>query len=118
ASSALGHAKGRHLGLDLRSFGEKITVGGVGARPTTLDVINAQIIQHPRDLDLFSSRELDPLRLLTISQRGVVDEQTIVQSSASNLARSRRGPAISSTEDLLILISTPASVRADFKAST
>ncbi len=72
APRPLGHAEGGEGGgLQHRRRLEKIAVGGVGPGPAALDIVEAEIIQRPRDLDLIGGGEVDPLGLLAIAQRGV-----------------------------------------------
>ena len=67
------HAKCGELGVCVGTCLKKCAVGGVGARPAAFDVINAKIIQRPRECLFFVGGKLHPLGLLSIAQGGVVD---------------------------------------------
>ena len=68
-----GHAKCGELRICVWSCLKKCAVGGVGAGPAPFDVINAKIIQRPRECLFFVGGKLHPLGLLSIAQGGVID---------------------------------------------
>ena len=68
-----GHAKCGKLGVCVWTCLKKCAVGWVCAGPAPFDVINAKIIQRPRECLFFVGGKLHPLGLLSIAQGGVVD---------------------------------------------
>ncbi len=52
---------------------EELVVLGVGARPSSLDVGDTEIVQQAADLKFVASGERDPLLLRAVAQRRVVD---------------------------------------------
>ncbi len=51
--------------------GEQLGVGDIGAGIAALDVIKAQLVQHPDDQPLVLERKVDPRRLRPVAQRRV-----------------------------------------------
>src|SRR5207249_6184812 len=50
---------------------EELRVLGIGARPAALDVVHAEAVEQPRDLQLVVDREAEPLALRAVAQRRI-----------------------------------------------
>jgi hypothetical protein len=73
APGAPGHAERAQPGpRQCRPIGEKAVVGGIGARPAPLDVIDPELIEHLGDRELVGGGEVDALGLGAVAQGGVV----------------------------------------------
>ncbi len=57
--------------------GEEGGIGGVGARPAALDVVDADAVQLARDRRLVGDAEVDTLRLRAVAQRRIVKVHAI-----------------------------------------
>src|SRR5882724_13141555 len=62
---------------------EELRVLGVRARPAAFEVMDAQVVQAPRDLHLVVDRERQALALRAVSQSRVVQEHVRYPSRAS-----------------------------------
>jgi hypothetical protein len=83
-----GAAERRQLGvfqLQLAGPAEELDVLGVGARVAALDEVNAEPIQHARDLQLVLDREGEALALCSVPKRRV--EQMDLHGHSSALCR-------------------------------
>ena len=77
ASHPAGHAEGGEGGAGRRGGGEEVGVGRVRAGPAAFDVVDPEGVEGLRDLGFFGARELDPLRLLAVAERGVEEEEAV-----------------------------------------
>ena len=68
------------------SAAEEIGVLGDGARPPALDEADAQAIQLSGDRELVSDRQVQPLLLGAVTQRGVVDVEAVVKHQRSSVS--------------------------------
>ena len=84
-----GRAEGRELGVPQVQLGrrpaEELGVLGVRARPAALDVADPEPVELPRDRQLVGDREVEPLLLGAVAQRGVVDVERAVQVHRSSV---------------------------------
>ena len=85
AARASGHAEGDEArALKTRIGGKKLGIGGVGAGPAALDIIDAQLIQRGGNPALIGNGKVHALCLRTIPQGGVEQEDALgVRSSRS-----------------------------------
>src|SRR5690625_3779909 len=84
AARALGHAKSQKARMgELWRRGEKLGIGRVRARPAALDIVDAKIIERGGDLQLVGSREIDALRLLPVTKRGVEQIEAFALTGAA-----------------------------------
>jgi hypothetical protein len=91
-AGAPGHAESREARvLERRQLGEEGIVGGVGARPAALDVVEAQAVEGNRDRPLVGDGEIDALGLGAVAQRAVVEIDAIVGQGAKSPAGWARG---------------------------
>ena len=71
-AGALGHAEGGEAGAaERRGGGEEGAVGGVGAGPAALDVVEAEGVEGLGDAELVLDGEVDALALLAVAEGGV-----------------------------------------------
>jgi hypothetical protein len=77
APCALRHAEGGQRGAGLRRVGEEFGIGGICARPAALDVVDPERVEGERDAALLLGRELHPLRLLPVAERGVKEVEAV-----------------------------------------
>ena len=63
--------------LDIFSLLKKFHVLGVGARPPGFNIVDTQFVELVGDRDLVDELEADLLGLGTISQRSIVDYDSI-----------------------------------------
>ena len=54
-----------------RRSAKKFGVDRIGAGITGLDIVDAELVEHPRDGELVGEREIDAVRLRAVAQRGV-----------------------------------------------
>ena len=73
AAYAFGHPERRERGFGPGRACEEFAVRGVRTGPAALNIVDAERVQHGRDLVLFRRGELHALRLLTVAQCGVVE---------------------------------------------
>src|SRR6185312_1593132 len=74
APRAAGHAEGGNARMrEARRALEEGVVRRVGARPATLDRVDAELVELARDRRLVGGSEIDPLRLRPVAQRRVVE---------------------------------------------
>src|SRR6185437_10803577 len=59
--------------VEFLDLAKKRRVAVVGARPSALDIVDAEIVEALGNLELVLDRERDVLRLTPVAQRGVVD---------------------------------------------
>ena len=71
----------RACGAAARARGEELLVLRVRARPAALDVVDAELVQPPSDLQLVLQRQRDPGALAAVAQGAVVDRDPAVQAS-------------------------------------
>ena len=90
AAGAPRHAEGGELGVgESGGLGEERVVGGVGAGPARLHVIDAEAVQLPGDRQLVGGAEVDPLGLGAVAQRGIVKVDALVAHDAFNFHQLR-----------------------------
>ena len=82
---ALGHAEA-DKGCFCRTLsGEKFGVGRIGTGIAALNIVDAQFIEHPGNVDLVSNGKVDTGRLLAIAQRRVEKVDAFAGSHPSGL---------------------------------
>ena len=59
----------------LRSVGEQLGIERIGARIAAFDIVDAEVVEHPRQRQLVVQREVDAVRLRAVAQRGVEEIQ-------------------------------------------
>ena len=65
------HAEGGEPRPHRPSLGKKARIGRVGTGVAGFDIIDAELIEHTRDGELVSQREVDAIGLRTVAQCGV-----------------------------------------------
>ena len=74
AAGTLGHAEGGEAGgAQVRGGLEEGAVGGVGAGPAALDVVDAEAVEGLGDAGLVLDGEVDALALLAVAEGGIVE---------------------------------------------
>ena len=92
AAGAPRHAEGGELGVgEGGRIGEERVVGGVGAGPTSLHVIDAETVQRLSDRHLVGGAEVDALGLRAVAQRGIVKVDALIGHDAFNFHQFREG---------------------------
>ncbi len=72
------HAEGAQTGPKQRGRGgEEGVIGGIGAWPAALDIIDAQTVELMGNGNLVTDGEIDPLGLLAVAQGAVVEIDAI-----------------------------------------
>ncbi len=91
ASGALGHAEGGHAGVaELWRRLEEGAVGGIGAGPAALDVVEAEGVERLGDAGLVLGGEVHALGLLAVAERGVVEGEALAGHLNASLSASSR----------------------------
>src|SRR5205823_12242704 len=71
AAGAARHAEGGEGRAQSALVGEQLRVGRVRAGIAGLDIVDAELVQHPRDGELVVEGEIDAVGLRAVAQRGV-----------------------------------------------
>ena len=94
-ADALHHAERSEVGIELAILGEERRVGRIGARISTLDVVEPELVQPFEDDELVFERVVDARRLLPVAQRRVEEIEPLLHRRTFQLVPSR--PSFSST---------------------
>jgi hypothetical protein len=99
APGPLGHAEGGETGLAGGFLAEEFRVERIGAGIAALHIIDAEIIEHPRDLALVLKGEVDARGLRAVAQGGVEEIEAFTHHVSETFLRalmaychSRRAP--------------------------
>ena len=87
APGALGHAEGGETGLAGGLLAEEFGIQRIGAGIAALHIIDAEIIEHPRDLALVLKGEIDARGLRAIAQGGVEEIEAFAHHVSETLLR-------------------------------
>ena len=72
AAGTARHAERREARMfELRLLGKEFGIGRIGAGIAALDIVDAELVQHPGDDLLVVQREIDAIGLRAVAQRGV-----------------------------------------------
>ena len=109
---ALGHAKGGHHRICLGGGVKEIRIRRIGTRPSALDIIHTQTVQHVRNDLFFACRKLHALGLLPVAQGCIVKIKTFLTHHKSpSLAASKSGPGAHVACPPTSVTCTPAAFR-------
>ena len=84
------HAERGEGGLEAALLGEQLCVGQVRARIAALDIVDAEIVQHPGDGELVVEGEIDAVGLRAVAQRGVEEIEAFAGHDELTTAEIRR----------------------------